>query len=193
MTQKTCRKCLDSQELSNFYKQKWCELGVQNYCKTCVKEIRKQNYLMDPAPIKARAAKWNKEHKDILKVKYRPQKLKQMKQWADKNREHKRAVDRANYHRNPDRYKLAALNRKLKKTGATWPVGWKCTIEWWNNLKMQYNNSCAYCFIDCSLTKLGKPTMEHVIPLSRGGLHAAHNIVPACSNCNDSKHDKTPF
>lgn len=43
--------------------------------------------------------------------------------------------------------------------------------------------SCTYC---------GGPggTVDHVIPLSRGGAHAEGNLVPACKPCNSSKGDK---
>nr|WP_239115333.1 HNH endonuclease [Streptomyces sp. SID8499] len=33
-------------------------------------------------------------------------------------------------------------------------------------------------------------TVDHVIPLSRGGQHAEGNLVPACKSCNSSKGDK---
>ena len=33
--------------------------------------------------------------------------------------------------------------------------------------------------------------MDHVLPLSRGGLHEVNNLVPACRKCNFNKHDKT--
>lgn len=33
-------------------------------------------------------------------------------------------------------------------------------------------------------------TVDHVIPLSRGGQHAEGNLVPACRSCNSSKSDK---
>jgi 5-methylcytosine-specific restriction endonuclease McrA len=40
---------------------------------------------------------------------------------------------------------------------------------------------CFYC-------KRKRPlTMDHVVPLSRGGAHAAYNIVAACHSCNASK------
>ena len=35
-----------------------------------------------------------------------------------------------------------------------------------------------------------KPTMGHVIPVSKGGLHVAENVVGACDRCNKKKHDK---
>lgn len=52
------------------------------------------------------------------------------------------------------------------------------TIEW-EHIKAQYQYKCAYC--DKVPTLL---TQDHVIPLSKGGLHTASNIVPACAHCN---------
>ena len=34
-------------------------------------------------------------------------------------------------------------------------------------------------------------TMDHVIPISRGGTHGIGNLVPACMSCNLKKNDKT--
>ena len=52
----------------------------------------------------------------------------------------------------------------------------------WSILKRQYGFRCAYC---CKRKKL---TMDHVVPLIRGGRHDKTNIVPACVNCNAQKH-----
>lgn len=56
-------------------------------------------------------------------------------------------------------------------------------IDWKSILKL-YNYACAYC------GKPGKMTMDHVVPLSRGGTHTASNVVPACRSCNCRKHDR---
>ena len=32
--------------------------------------------------------------------------------------------------------------------------------------------------------------MDHVVPASRGGLHCAENLRPACAGCNQRKHAK---
>lgn len=50
-------------------------------------------------------------------------------------------------------------------------------------LKLQFNNSCAYC------GSQGILTLDHVIPLNCGGADALRNIVPACVSCNASKQD----
>lgn len=48
-----------------------------------------------------------------------------------------------------------------------------------------FGGLCAYC------REGNAKTMDHVIPLSRGGKHEAANLLPACAGCNFSKHNKT--
>ncbi|WP_412775182.1 HNH endonuclease [Streptomyces platensis] len=47
-----------------------------------------------------------------------------------------------------------------------------------------YANECVYC---------GAPAehIDHVVPISKGGADAAHNLLPACAPCNLSKSDKS--
>ncbi|HAT1242480.1 TPA: HNH endonuclease [Corynebacterium striatum] len=33
-------------------------------------------------------------------------------------------------------------------------------------------------------------TLDHVVPLSRGGKNTIGNALPACQSCNSSKHSK---
>jgi 5-methylcytosine-specific restriction endonuclease McrA len=47
-----------------------------------------------------------------------------------------------------------------------------------------FGNSCAYCGSDGSLH------LDHVDPLTRGGLHTPSNLAPACQRCNRSKSSK---
>lgn len=56
----------------------------------------------------------------------------------------------------------------------------------WQEILEKHNHSCAYCLV--SIENL---TKDHVIPLSRGGMHSKDNIVPACKSCNSRKHNKT--
>ena len=46
----------------------------------------------------------------------------------------------------------------------------------------QFDGRCAYC------GESGDMQIEHVQPVSKGGLHDLANIVPACRSCNYSKH-----
>ena len=47
--------------------------------------------------------------------------------------------------------------------------------------------TCSYCgavFVDV-------PTVDHMVPLSRGGAHAVSNLTLACQPCNSGKCAKT--
>ncbi|MFI8249825.1 HNH endonuclease [Kitasatospora sp. NPDC085930] len=44
---------------------------------------------------------------------------------------------------------------------------------------------CFYC--DGPLTDM---QLDHVVPLSRGGLDGPSNLVPACAACNGAKGDE---
>jgi len=54
--------------------------------------------------------------------------------------------------------------------------------HWWNN-KIQ-NGVCFYCTREVGREQL---TMDHVVPLSRGGKSRKGNIVAACKECNTNK------
>lgn len=43
---------------------------------------------------------------------------------------------------------------------------------------------CTYC------GSTDKITIDHVVPLARGGKHEVDNLAPACGSCNSSKNDK---
>lgn len=56
----------------------------------------------------------------------------------------------------------------------------KCLIEKWNN-------QCCYCGYTQKHKEL---TIDHVIPISKGGNDSYENQVPCCRLCNLSKGDK---
>ncbi len=60
--------------------------------------------------------------------------------------------------------------RKLRKT------------KWWR--RKISKGICYYCNEKVGSKNL---TMDHIIPLSRGGKSIKENIVPACKECNNKK------
>lgn len=52
----------------------------------------------------------------------------------------------------------------------------------WKRVLNRARGCCYYCGERAVLT------MEHVVPLSRGGAHTIGNVVPACGPCNYSKN-----
>lgn len=61
------------------------------------------------------------------------------------------------------------------------------TREQWEKIILDHNSRCAYCGVRCE-----RMTQDHVIPLSRGGLHVASNVVASCRECNGKKMNRTP-
>jgi 5-methylcytosine-specific restriction enzyme A len=59
--------------------------------------------------------------------------------------------------------------------------------QWWKNLLNQ--GICHYCQKKFPPLQL---TMDHVVPLARGGLSNPGNIVPSCKDCNRNKKLHTP-
>ena len=66
--------------------------------------------------------------------------------------------------------------RRLRKT------------HWWKNKIQQ--GVCHYCQRQVGQAHL---TMDHILPLSRGGKSRKGNIVPACKECNNKKKYLLPI
>lgn len=58
---------------------------------------------------------------------------------------------------------------------------------WWK--RKRSNGLCYYCGRKYPVAQL---TMDHVIPLSRGGRSVKDNLVPSCKDCNNAKKNLIP-
>jgi len=65
--------------------------------------------------------------------------------------------------------------RKLKKS------------QWWQNKLSE--GVCYYCH---QIFHRDDLTMDHIVPVSRGGKSTKNNIVPCCKDCNNDKKYLTP-
>jgi 5-methylcytosine-specific restriction endonuclease McrA len=59
--------------------------------------------------------------------------------------------------------------------------------NWWKTIIAK--GVCHYCGKSISPSDL---TMDHIVPISRGGKSTKGNIVPCCKNCNNEKKYFTP-
>jgi len=72
---------------------------------------------------------------------------------------------------NPEKIAAKQLRRSRRKRDGLLTEDWIAVIE---------KDPCAYCGGEGG-------TIDHVIPLSRGGEHGDTNVVGACRRCNSSK------
>ena len=59
--------------------------------------------------------------------------------------------------------------------------------DWWKNLLAK--GECYYCHNKFAADEL---TMDHIVPVARGGKSTRGNIVPCCKECNNRKKYLTP-
>lgn len=72
-----------------------------------------------------------------------------------------------------DEETLAREKRKARELRQT---------QWWKNRRAE--GVCHYCRRRFPARAL---TMDHVVPLVRGGRTTRSNVVPCCKDCNDRK------
>ena len=58
---------------------------------------------------------------------------------------------------------------------------------WWK--RRIADGVCDYCRRRVGITAL---TMDHIVPLGRGGRSVRGNVVPACKDCNTRKKSMLP-
>ncbi|RZW26285.1 MAG: HNH endonuclease [Desulfobulbaceae bacterium] len=68
-----------------------------------------------------------------------------------------------------------AKARKLRKT------------RWWQ--QKTASGICYYCGAHVAHSQL---SMDHLVPLSRGGQSTRDNLVPSCKDCNNKKKTMLP-
>lgn len=74
---------------------------------------------------------------------------------------------------------------KRKRRAALAGAGtFRFTSTDWLRMQRRFGFRCAYCHQKRPLT------MDHVIPVIRGGTHSAGNIIPACGPCNSRKQGR---
>lgn len=142
-------------------------------------------------------ARWHyEENKERLRiealVRYhakRDRNLENQKAWRQDNIEHIRRYRRENiekfresYRRNRESYYTRNANRRARLAKAEGSH----TVGEWMALLDSHDYICFYCGEESfDLTR------DHIIPISRGGSNSIDNILPACSECNSKKHNRT--
>lgn len=82
----------------------------------------------------------------------------------------------------PDYAVIVAQRRRARVANA---IGNGVTEREWREILARFGDRCAWCRRSENL--IVKLSMDHVVPLARGGAHRADNIQPLCIECNSKK------
>lgn len=144
-----------------------------------------------PEKVHLRATKWKRANPERVvrnrKAYYEANRQKAIEDaitWGQNNPEKARERHAKWYKANPKVFALNRAKRRALKYANT-PIDEMLTSTEWLAILADANGHCHYC------GKEAKLTLDHVIPLSKGGKHSKNNVIPACLHCNCSKKDKT--
>ncbi len=165
-----CNKCKTERKLEYFPKDKRCKLGRARTCSICVYKSRDTKERK--ANQKKLTKRWYQDNRELS--------LKRQTKRYEENREQLLAYGRQHSKNNPEIYKAANHRRRAaKRNNGNNDLTAKQIVELFDKQK-----NCEYCDAE------GNLTIDHVIPISKGGQNTLTNVVLACMSCNNSKRAK---
>ena len=103
--------------------------------------------------------------------------------WRTANLEKER--ERARLYTKTPSGKAAGARSDAKRRSRLRAADCTLTADEWRSILERNKGRCYWC-----KKKFKRLTMDHVIPLSKGGKHIKENLVPACPRCNGKKSNK---
>ena len=213
---KICAKCGVKKTDDLFYRAS--SGGPMNQCKDCTRKARKLRYWINPEKSRAATREYSKKYPDKRRSSYRnylsthkKEYLEYQRCWRERHKEQQLEYGRKYRLENKEKLSQRAKENyitirdgviaRVKQYKQTHPITRKSSKhrrrvmertaighfndEEWRKLTSDCGNVCACCKQEKTLT------VDHIVPLSKGGTNKIENIQPLCLSCNSRKHDKT--
>ncbi len=172
---KICKDCKLEKPLFDYHNNKNTKDGVTIVCKPCAIE---------------RSRIWQSANKNRVNTvcrknyaknleKSRADRRERVKRWYARNPEVARAATRRWNQEHPEAKRLSESKRKATKLGN----GVFTILP--KEINKLLSDTCNNCGTYNNIT------LDHIIPISRGGRHSIGNLQPLCGSCNSSKNAKT--
>lgn len=183
-----CGKCKEIKKLEDFTKNKKCSGGFERKCKACTNKDcwAKKN----PIENKKYKDKWYEENKDRIREEWKEvYKEKrdifiayQYKYRSDPINLQKMKIRQSKYNKNNPEVGLAHCHRRRDNA----------IVNGNNTLSAQDIKQIKQLNPHCKACGVKSVTLDHIVPLDKGGQNCIENCTVLCKTCNSSKHNKTP-
>lgn len=183
-----CGKCKEIKKLEEFTKNKKCLGGFERKCKDCTnKDCWAKKH---PKENKEYKDKWHEANKEKTqaqwKERYQSDPLKyityQKIYLSDPINLSKVKIRNAQYRK--DNPELSCANRHKRREMAI--KNGNNTLTWRQMQEIKAENpTCKACGASEDIS------VDHILPLDRGGQNCKENCTVLCRSCNSSKHAKT--
>lgn len=187
--EKRCCRCKTFLLLGDFTRCRANKDGLQKYCKKCAKAWAKPYLEQHRSEAAARTRQYYRDHREevLSKISKRYRRnplptLLRSRRHAQQNRERYRELARRSRDRNRVHFNQVSnfhWHQRRARIRATDDGTY--TREAQVNLYASWSGVCPVC------GKVAAPTLDHIIPLSKGGLHTLTNLRLVCKTCNSSK------
>lgn len=165
--EKFCLHCSSLKPFSEFASNPRSLGGLQTYCRACQKERSKSWRSQNNDYRLSYAKNYRETHKEEIRLsnlRHRPIQKIATKRWKEEN---------------PTRSKAIAAMAFSRSRG---PVDPSVDIDFFERLFQE-----PYCFYCERYVPVRDRTHDHYLPLVKGGLTTAANLVMSCWPCNSSK------
>ena len=183
-----------------------CPGRMNNYAKTAAPAgATSASAVLDIPPARGgfgvamkRNEKWNKAHPETCRASGRKYDRKhRIKRLAAKKKHRQDHIEEYRVRQRIARSTARAIAlhrsqeaaRRARMKSATKAEDAAAIREFYINAQTRPALRCFHCG---KVTRKGSRHVDHLIPLSKGGLHAVSNLVISCGHCNDSKGSKMP-
>lgn len=178
-TTRTCPRCGVEKPIGQFGKNKRRPDGRQCYCRACNAAYHKGWYERNREDKIAKNAAWNKSHPEACNAYNRDH--------HRKNRARRTAEARAWNVANRERYNANVANCAAKRRAAKLGLG--CEDIRRQDVFQRDGGKCHICGKRCDPKDWH---LDHLVPLSLGGLHAYSNVAVSHPMCNQRRSNTGP-
>ena len=210
MTYKVCTRCKSEKPLGEFSAAQGYSGGINARCRECRRVVTGEWYGEHREIVSQRNQERYYSNLDESRRKGReralaylrrkgvkPQRVfaseqeraaaqvEQKRFWVERNPEKRRQSCRDYAARHPEGVRVSRANHKGKR----WDADGHLSVKEWKAILLFYGNRCALCDVSAADRPL---TIDHFIPLVRGGGTDWTNVWPLCLVCNVKKGTSMP-